>query len=74
MCRKSKQDLRRESTVYPTCSDILKSSKQSSEPKPIGLSSLKRGIRELRAVALSFANSLKNVTRGGTGCYMTHSI
>jgi len=51
------------STAYPTCSDIFKSSKQSS--KLVGLFSLKRDKRVLRALASSFASKFENVTAGG---------
>ena len=45
-------------TAYPPCSDIFKSSKQSSKPKLVGLFLLKIGKRSLRALASSIPSSL----------------
>ena len=44
-------------TACPTSSDIFQSSKHSSRLKLVGLSSLKRGKRDIRASALSFTSS-----------------
>ena len=43
--------------AYPTCKEIYPSSTQSSKPKLIGLFLLKRGKKDLRALATNFANS-----------------
>jgi len=56
-CSAQVSTLGAQSTAYPTCSDIFKSSKQSPKPQIIGLFSLKHGKRDLRALASGFALS-----------------
>jgi len=62
-------------TAYPIWSDTFRRCFQSSKQKLVGLFSLKRGIRDLRASTSSFWENFQNVNSNGIGCiYISNYI